>query len=94
MLPAAPAPITAGGGGLGDDGDDDDVLAAQFQLLELLGKGSYGSVYKGQARGDTGQVFAIKVITLAEGVRARAPPGLCVCHPRPVRVCCRLYMLW
>jgi|APCry1669189768_1035252.scaffolds.fasta_scaffold282572_2 hypothetical protein len=66
---AAPAPLGGGGGGIGAaDDDDESLLSASFELLELLGKGSYGSVYKGQAR-DTGQLFAIKVITLAEGVR-------------------------
>ena len=41
-----------------------------FELLEMLGKGSYGSVYRGRARAN-GELFAIKVIPLAEGVRVR-----------------------
>jgi hypothetical protein len=45
-----------------------------FELLEILGKGSYGSVYKGRARA-SGELFAIKVIPLAEGVRLRAAPA-------------------
>jgi hypothetical protein len=53
----------------GEEPPSDEALDAQFMLLQLLGKGSYGSVYMGQAR-DSGQLFAIKVITLAEGVRA------------------------
>ena len=43
-----------------------------FELLEMLGKGSYGSVYRGRARAN-GELFAIKVIPLAEGVRLRTP---------------------
>ena len=46
-----------------------------FELLEMLGKGSYGSVYKGRARA-SGELFAIKVIPLAEGVRLRAAQAL------------------
>ena len=49
----------------GEAGVDD-----AFELLEILGKGSYGSVYKGRARA-SGELFAIKVIPLAEGVRLR-----------------------
>ena len=52
----------------GEEPPSDEALDASFLLLQLLGKGSYGSGYMGQAR-DTGQLFAIKVITLAEGVR-------------------------
>ena len=48
--------------------ESDEELATRFELLELLGRGSYGSVYKGAAR-DTGEHFAIKVITHVEGVR-------------------------
>lgn len=60
-----------------DEGDvlSDDALTARFELLELLGKGSYGSVYTGRAR-DSGELFAIKVLPLVEGVRrpnARTP---------------------
>ena len=72
----------------GEEPPSDEALDAQFVLLQLLGKGSYGSVYMGQAR-DTGQLFAIKVITLAEGVRAeplldsRLPT-----HSRPERTAC------
>jgi serine/threonine protein kinase len=43
-----------------------------FELLEMLGKGSYGSVYRGRARAN-GELFAIKVIPLAEGVRLHRP---------------------
>jgi hypothetical protein len=54
----------------GADVDANDA----FELLEILGKGSYGSVYKGRARA-SGELFAIKVIPLAEGVRLRAAPA-------------------
>jgi serine/threonine protein kinase len=63
--PPRGAPLGAPGVGGGVEAD----VADRFELLELLGKGSYGSVYKGRAR-DTGELFAIKVIPLAEGVRA------------------------
>jgi hypothetical protein len=64
----APRGAPLGAPGVGVGGVEADV-ADRFELLELLGKGSYGSVYKGRAR-DTGELFAIKVIPLAEGVRA------------------------
>ena len=60
--------------------------AARFELLEQLGKGSYGSVFKGRAR-DTGDLFAIKVIALVEGVRC-TPSKAAARHFAPVSLSC------
>jgi len=68
--PAGPAASADALPGVEAGGEVDDA----FELLEMLGKGSYGSVYKGRAR-STGELFAIKVIPMAEGVRVRALPA-------------------
>lgn len=39
-----------------------------WELLECLGKGSYGSVFKGREKA-TGQLYAIKVMALVEEAR-------------------------
>ena len=48
------------------------LASSRFELLEQLGKGSYGSVFKGRAR-DTGEIFAIKVLAVTQGVRIIMP---------------------
>lgn len=50
-------------GQVGDRGRQEN----RFELLEQLGKGSYGSVFKGRDR-ENGQLYAIKVMALAEEV--------------------------
>lgn len=59
--------------------------SSDFDLLELLGRGSYGSVFKGMARA-SGELFAIKVIPISEGVSPEPlRPRVCCCRRRACR---------
>ncbi|CAI6003591.1 unnamed protein product, partial [Closterium sp. NIES-64] len=64
----APKAKKGGGGGIAGSSihvsREDPTL--KYELLEELGKGSYGSVYKGRDR-ISSELVAIKVISLAEG---------------------------
>lgn len=47
----------------------------RFELLEQLGKGSYGSVFKARDRQNS-QVYAIKVMAFVEEVSVRSSSAL------------------
>lgn len=46
----------------------------RYQLRELLGKGSYGSVYRA-AHADTGKEYAVKLLRVSSTGHARHPPS-------------------
>lgn len=41
--------------------DDEDIIFKKYELMELLGKGSFGTVYKVKNK-ETNQMYAIKII--------------------------------
>jgi serine/threonine protein kinase len=55
--------------------DDGESLAAQYQMLEELGSGSFGVVYKAIER-KTGEIVAVKHVRLYLHPTITSPPSL------------------